>query len=177
MSSRSRLSSALAVSIEPLDHDAASQAIETPRALLLEYGRFVTEAEGAAHFCFGKLQGEIDSLPDTYRNQGGEMLLAYVNGQPAGCVTWRALSSIVSTCEMKRFWVSPAFRGLGVGERLVLAAIEQAAQAGFDAMYLDTFPGTMKSAFDMYRRLGFTPCDPFNNSTFEGIVFMRRSLK
>jgi hypothetical protein len=28
----------------------------------------------------------------------------------------------------------------------------------------------------MYLRLGFTPCDPYNDSTFEGIVFMRRPL-
>jgi GNAT superfamily N-acetyltransferase len=166
----------LAVSIEVLGRDATPDSIETARVLLLEYGRFVIAAEGAAQFCFGKLQEEVDGLPDTYRKRGGEMLLAYADCEAAGCVTWRALSSIVNTCEMKRFWVRPSFRGLGIGERLLLAAIEQAAQAGFDAMYLDTFPGTMKSAFDMYLRLGFTPCDPYAD-IYEGIVFMRRSLK
>jgi putative acetyltransferase len=166
----------LAITIEALGSGASPQDIENARALLLEYGRFVTEAEGAPHFCFGKLQEEVDGLPDTYRKQGGEMLLAYADREAAGCVTWHALSSVVNTCEMKRFWVRPGFRGLGLGERLVLAAIEQAAQAGFEAMYLDTFPGTMKSAYEMYRRLGFTPCDPYNDSSFEGVVFMRRPL-
>ena len=167
----------MAISIEVLAHDAPPHIIESARALLLEYGRFVTEAEGPAHFCFGKLQQEIDGLPDFYRKQGGEMLLAYVGAQPGACVTWRAIPDIGGGCEMKRLWVRPAFRGLGAGEQLVGAAIEHATQAGFDAIYLDTFPETMKSACDMYRRLGFVPCDPYNDSTYEGIVFMRRPLK
>jgi putative acetyltransferase len=166
----------MAIHIEVLRPEAGPQAIIDARVLLLEYGRFVSEAEGAAHFCFGRLHEEVDGLPDFYRKQGGEMLLAYVDGAAAGCVTWRTLSSVVNSCEMKRCWVRPAFRSLGLGERLVLAAIEQAAQGGFEAMYLDTFPGTMKSAYNMYRRLGFTPCDPYNDSDFDGIVFMRRPL-
>ena len=164
------------VVIKPLAPDAAPQVIEAARALLLEYGSFVTEAEGPAHFCFGKLREEVDGLPETYRKQGGEMLVAYVDGEAAGCVTWHSLSSVVSTCEMKRLWVRGAFRGLGIGEQLVLAAIDQATHAGFEAMYLDTFPGTMKSAFEMYLRLGFAPCDPYHDSNFDGIVFMRRAL-
>jgi putative acetyltransferase len=167
----------VAVTIAVLAHDADPQTIESARLLLLEYGHFVTDAEGPAHFCFGKLQEEVDGLPNSYRSQGGEMLLAYVDGQAAGCVTWHTLSSIVSTCEMKRLWVRPAFRGLKLSEQLVLTAIDHAGRAGFDAMYLDTFPGTMKSAYDMYLRLGFTSCDPYNDSAFDGIVFMRRPLR
>ena len=164
------------VSIEALAADAAPQAIEDARALLLEYGRFVTEAEGDAHFCYGKLQEEIDGLPDFYRKHGGEMLLAYVDDAAAGCVTYRAIPRISGTCEMKRLWVRPGFRGSRLSERLVLTAIEHASSTGFDAMYLDTFPGTMKSAFEMYLRLGFKPCAPFNDSHFEGLVFMHRPL-
>jgi putative acetyltransferase len=166
----------LVFTIEALGPGASPQAIQTARALLLEYGRFVTEAEGAAHFCFGKLQEEVDGLPDSYRRQGGEMLMAEVDGEAGGCVTYRGIATMAGACEMKRLWVRSAFRGWGLGERLILSAIEHAAAAGFDAMYLDTFPASMKSAFKMYLRLGFTPCAPYNDSTFEGIVFMRRPL-
>ena len=165
------------LSIQVLESDSAPQAIESARALLLEYGRFVNEAESPAHFCFGKLQEEVDGLPDSYRKQGGEMLLAHVDRDAAGCVTYRAVAAIPGACEMKRLWVRPPFRGLGLGEQLTLAAIGHATRAGYDAMYLDTFPATMKSAFDLYRRHGFTPCDAYNDSDFEGIVFMRRPLK
>jgi putative acetyltransferase len=167
----------LAISIEVLGSDASAQAIETARTLLLEYGRFVTEAEGPTHFRFGALQEEIDGLPNTYRKQGGEMILAHVDCQAAGCVTWRAIPGIPGACEMKRLWVRPASRAFGLGEKLILAAIDHAARAGFDAMYLDTFPGTMKSAYGMYQRLGFTPCDAYSDSVYEGIVFMRRVLE
>jgi putative acetyltransferase len=166
----------LTFTIEALGPGASPQAIETARALLLEYGRFVTEAEGAAHFCFGKLQEEVDGLPDSYRRQGGEMLVAEVDGEAGGCVTYRGIATVASACEMKRLWVRRALRGSGLGEQLVVTAIERAASAGFSAMYLDTFPATMKSAFEMYLHLGFTPCAPYNDSTFEGIVFMRRPL-
>src|ERR1700758_1561580 len=167
MSSPSSLSSATAVSIEVLESAAAPEVIESARAMLLEYGRFVTEAEGPAHFCFGTLQEEVDSLPDHYRNQGGEMLLAYGDSKPAGCVAWRGLSSIPGGCEMKRLWVRPGFRGLKLGERLVLTTIEHATRAGYNAMYLDTFPTTMKAAFEMYVRFGFEPCVPYNDNIFE----------
>jgi len=177
MLSRSRPRFALAASIGALGSDAAPQTIEIARALLLEYGRFVTEAEGAAHFCFGKLEEEVNGLPDSYRRQGGDMLVAYVDGEAAGCVTYRGLPAVAGGCEMKRLWVRPAFRGSGLGEQLVLNVIERAALAGFDAMYLDTFPATMRSAFEMYLRLGFDPCDAYNNSAFEGISFMRRALR
>ena len=165
----------MAITIEALGAGASPQAIEDARALLLEYGRFVTEAEGAAHFCFGKLREEVDGLPDSYRKQGGDMLVAHSDGEAAGCVTYRGITNISGGCEMKRLWVRPAFRGTGLGERLVVSAIERAA-AGFNEMYLDTFPATMKSAYEMYLRLGFTPCDPYNDSDFDGIVFMRRTL-
>ena len=177
MSNHSGLRSRLAVSVEVLASDATPEIIESARSLLLEYGRFVTEAEGPAHFCFGTLQEEIDSLPDTYRNQGGEMLLAYADGQPAGCVTWRAIPGIDGACEMRRLWTRETLRGLNLGEKLVLAAVDHATLAGYNAMYLDTFPGTMRSAFELYLRLGFEPCGPYNDSRYEGIAFMRRPLK
>jgi putative acetyltransferase len=167
----------LLVSIEALAADAGAQAIEDARALLLEYGQFVTEAEGPAHFCFEKLQEEIDGLPDHYRKHSGEMLVAYADGAAAGCVTYRAIPGIGGACEMKRLWVRPAFRGARLSERLVLTSIERAAAGGFDAIYLDTFPATMRSAYEMYLRLGFKPCAPYHDSDFEGLVFMRRELK
>ena len=164
------------VAIEALSSTASPETIETARALLLEYGRFVTEAEGEAHFRFGKLQEEADGLPDFYHKQQGEMLLAWADRDAAGCVTYRAIPRIGGACEMKRLWVRPEFRGSRLSERLVRTAIERAAWAGFDAMYLDTFPGTMRSAYEMYLRLGFKACAPFHDSDFEGLVFMRRSL-
>jgi putative acetyltransferase len=164
------------VRIEAVNAASSAATIETARALLLEYGIFVLNAEGPARFCFGKLEDEANGLPGSYVAQGGEMLLAWIDGEAAGCVTYRALTGAPGGCEMKRLWVRSAFRGTGLGERLTQAVFDRARNAGYAAVYLDTVPGTMGSAYRMYQRLGFIECPPFHNSATTGMVFMRRPL-
>jgi ribosomal protein S18 acetylase RimI-like enzyme len=177
------------IRIEGLSPASDAAAVEAGRALLLEYGRFVLESEGPARFCFGKLEQEVAGLPDGFAAQRGELLLAWVDGVAAGCVTYRALSAGSDTgsntgsefgsgaCEMKRLWVRPAFRGSGLGERLVEALLERARDAGFKAVCLDTVPANMGSAYRMYLRLGFAECAPYHENFMDGLTFMRRSLE
>jgi putative acetyltransferase len=162
--------------IEPLNTASSAATIEAARALLLEYGHFVLEAEGPARFCFGKLEDEAKGLPGSYAAQGGEILLAWMDGEAAGCVTYRALAGVPGGCEMKRLWARPAFRGTGLGERLTQEVFDRARLAGYDAVYLDTVPETMGAAWRMYQRLGFVECPPFHGSATTGMVFMRRGL-
>ncbi len=173
--------------IEVVDERSAAATVETAREMLLEYGRFVLAAEGPARFCFGKLEDEAKGLPESYRQQGGELLLAWVKPErnattdvteevAAGCVSYRALKTRPGGCEMKRLWVRPGFRGLGIGEQLTQALLERAREAGFEAVYLDTFPKAMGSAYAMYLRLGFEECEPYHASATVGMVFMRRGL-
>jgi putative acetyltransferase len=164
------------VKIEVIDAASSAASIEAARALLLEYGRFVLEIEGPARFCFEKLEDEAKGLPDSYAVAGGELLLAWVNGVAAGCVTYRALAGPARGCEMKRLWVRPEFRGLALGERLTLELFERARLAGFEAVYLDTVPATMGAAYRMYLRMGFVECAPFHRSATEGMMFMRHDL-
>jgi ribosomal protein S18 acetylase RimI-like enzyme len=164
------------VTIEALSDGSDAVSIEAARALLLEYGRFVLESEGPARFCFGKLQDEIDGLPGGFIGLGGELLLAWVDGIAAGCLTYRALPAVSGGCEMKRLWVRPEFRGSGLGERLILELCERAGTAGYAAVYLDTMPASMGPAYRMYQRLGFAECAPYHVGIAEGVVFMRREL-
>jgi putative acetyltransferase len=164
------------VRFEFLNRDSSADSVEAARTLLLEYGRFVLAAEGPARFCFGRLEDEAKGLPDSYASMGGELLLAWVNGGAAGCVTYRTMGGVSGGCEMKRLWVRPGFRGLGIAERLTLQLCERARLAGFDAVYLDTMPESMGAAYRMYQRLGFVECAPFHENTAEGLVFLRRSV-
>jgi putative acetyltransferase len=163
--------------IEVLDQSSNTASIEAARALLLEYGEFVLAVEGAARFCFGKLEEEVKGLPGTYSRLGGQLLLAWLGGTAAGCITYRALPWIPRGCEMKRLWVRPRFRGSQLGERLTSALFEHARRDRFTAVYLDTVPETMGPAYRMYRRLGFVECAPFHGSGTAGMVFMRRPLE
>jgi ribosomal protein S18 acetylase RimI-like enzyme len=176
------------IRIEAVGAESSAATVETVRELLLEYGRFVLEAEGPARFCFGKLEDEAKGLPGSYRAEGGELLLAWTkkNKQDAvtdmteevaaGCVSYRALKARAGGCEMKRLWVRPGYRGWGLGERLTQELLVRARAAGYEAVYLDTFPAAMGSAYGMYLRLGFEECEPYHESKTEGLVFMRRVL-
>jgi putative acetyltransferase len=162
--------------IEALTEASDAASIEAARVLLMEYGRFVLAAEGPARFCFGRLEDEAKNLPRSYAAQRGELLLGWVGDAPAGCVTYRALSTVTGACEMKRLWVRPEFRGMSLGERLIQDLITRARGAGFHSIYLDTMPASMNAAYGIYLRLGFAECAPFHESTAEGLVFMCRRL-
>jgi ribosomal protein S18 acetylase RimI-like enzyme len=164
------------IAIHLLDQSSDEPSIEAARALLIEYGQFVLSVEGPARFCFGKLDDEARGLPGSFAPPENGLLLAYVDGQAAGCVTWRAMAAIPGGCEMKRLWIRAAFRGLRLGESLTLELLKQAADAGYSTVYLDTFPETMGSAHRMYRRLGFVECERFHNNATPGIAFMRKDL-
>lgn len=150
------------------------------RELLLEYGRFVLAQPGAARFCFGALEQEAARLPQSYLEQRGGLLLAFVHREPAGCVAWRALapSSVVvpHACEMKRLWTRPSARGLGLGRILAEAVLARAAAAGYKAMYLDTAPASMAAAHRMYLALGFTPCPAYNDNPVEELAYLVKFL-
>jgi GNAT superfamily N-acetyltransferase len=102
------------------------------------------------------------------------LLLALVNDQPAGCVALRPLTDGV--CEMKRLFVPPAFRGQGIGRKLAEQVIAEARLIGYAAMKLDTLP-RLKSATDLYTKLGFSPCPPYYDTPFKETVFLELPLR
>jgi GNAT superfamily N-acetyltransferase len=154
--------------------------VASARALLLEYGSFVVAQPGAARFCFGSLEQEAARVPLGYLEQNGGCLLATVDGKPAGFVAWRALAPstqiVDAAWEMKRLWVRPVARGLGMGRLLTEAVISRAIAAGRKAIYLDTAPASMSSAHRMYLEMGFIPCAPYNSTLVDDLVWMVKPL-
>lgn len=116
---------------------------------------------------------ELVALPGQYAPPSGDLLLAKVNGEVAGCVALRALDQ--STLEMKRLYVQPSARGMGLGKRLVEAAISLARQSGYAELRLDTL-ASMASAQALYRTLGFVEIPPYGNSFLPGTRFFALSL-
>jgi GNAT superfamily N-acetyltransferase len=78
---------------------------------------------------------------------------------------------------MKRLWVSPEFRGLRLGRRLVEEALAWAGREGFEAMYLDTVPAAMPDANKLYASLGFSPVERYNKNTAAGVEFFSRPIR
>ncbi|EEQ90265.1 acetyltransferase, variant 3 [Blastomyces dermatitidis ER-3] len=74
-------------------------------------------------------------------------------------------------CELKRLYVTPAARGLGVGKALVNAMLAVARQIGYEEVRLDTLPD-MREAIAMYRGMGFGVVEKYYETAIEGTVFL-----
>jgi len=116
---------------------------------------------------------ELASLPGQYAPPTGALLLVNVAGESAGCVALRALDP--TTLEMKRLYVRPTIRGLGLGKKLVAAAIAIARSRRFAELRLDTL-ATMESAQALYRGMGFVEIPPYGKAFLPGTKFYGLSL-
>lgn len=118
---------------------------------------------------------EMAAMPGKYASPGGELLLARgADGAPLGAVALRPVEP-AGCCEMKRLYVAPAGRGLGVGEALVRALLNEARRIGYREIRLDTLP-SMAAAFALYRKLGFVEMDPYYDTPVAGTRFLRLAL-
>jgi len=117
---------------------------------------------------------ELAGLPGKYAEPKGALLLACDNaGAPLGCIALRPLDEDV--CEMKRLFLKPEARGLGLGRALAEAIIAAARDRGYRELRLDTLP-SMTSAIALYEGLGFERIAPYYAPTPDGTVFMALKL-
>jgi ribosomal protein S18 acetylase RimI-like enzyme len=127
--------------------------------------------------CFQDFEGEITNLPGDYASPRGALLLAKVNDAIAGCCALRPLDSsdYVNAAEMKRLYVRPAFRGLGVGRQLAEAILDKARIGGYDSVLLDTLDD-MEIARAMYKELGFKEIPPYYHNPLAGAHYLKVNL-
>jgi GNAT superfamily N-acetyltransferase len=99
---------------------------------------------------FQQFESELKSLPGKYAPPSGVLLLA-INGQKTlGCGALRRSGPIEKhTCEMKRLYVRPEARGLGLGKQIASQLIQEAVRLGYCSMVLDTLD-KLKAAIYLY---------------------------
>jgi ribosomal protein S18 acetylase RimI-like enzyme len=127
--------------------------------------------------CFQGFDAEIKNLPGEYVEPSGLLILALVDGQPAGCCALRPLtaSDHLNACEMKRLYVRPAFRGFGLGEQLVRRVMMQAQMSGYATMLLDTL-SDMETARTLYHDAGFVEVAPYYHNPLPGAHYLMADL-
>jgi ribosomal protein S18 acetylase RimI-like enzyme len=144
--------------------------LEATGRLFEEYG-----ASLGIDLGFQGFAAELAGLPGAYARPAGTLLLARdADGAPLGCVGLRPIRP-EGCCEMKRLYVAPRGRGLGLGRALVEAAAAAAARLGYREIRLDTLPD-MAEAIALYRRSGFRPIAPYYDTPVAGTLFLARAL-
>jgi ribosomal protein S18 acetylase RimI-like enzyme len=121
---------------------------------------------------------ELASLPGKYGPPRGCILIAWRSHghklEAIGCAALRTLDA--RTCEMKRMFVRPSYRGYGIGRMLAEGLISRAKAFGYEAMRLDS-SSDFKAAVGLYQSLGFQPIDRYNDDPLPCTVFMELDLR
>jgi GNAT superfamily N-acetyltransferase len=133
------------------------------RELLEEYiawdatqlGQLGLDAQAALDFYFAS--GKED-LPGVYAPPDGRMLLASYSAQTAGCGAFHRMTA--DTCELRRMYVRPEFRGKQIGRQLANELLVGAREAGYSIMRLETTT-YLDRAIALYSALGFRTCQPY----------------
>ncbi len=166
--------------------------IEATRAIFRDYAQSL-----AVDLCFQNFDEEVASLPGEYEEPRGNLLLALVAttdervaseapvlqranagmAHVAGCCALRPLDTAdyPNAAEMKRLYVRPAFRGLGLGRQLVEATLDAARSAGYACVLLDTLDD-MESARALYEDLGFVDVPPYYHNPIAGSHYLKVDL-
>ncbi len=142
--------------------------VEAVRRLFVEY----QESLGV-DLCFQGFDRELAELPGDYAPPEGSLLVARAEDGIVACVALRRLDP--QTCEMKRLYVRPTQRGLGLGRGLAEAVIAEARRIGYVQMRLDTLP-SMNEAAALYEHLGFRDIEPYTANPVPGARFLQLEL-
>ncbi len=150
----------------------SEEPLDAARALIREYADSL-----GVDLCFQHVEQELAGLPGEYAAPAGALLVVWVDGQPAGCGAIRALPDVdyPNACEMKRLFVRRAFRRFGLGRMLAQALIEQAQQAGYSTLLLDTLDD-MEAARGLYAELGFEEIAPYYFNPLAGAHYLKVDL-
>jgi DNA-binding MarR family transcriptional regulator/GNAT superfamily N-acetyltransferase len=103
------------------------------------------------------------ALPHEVRPPAGQFFVAYLHDEPIGCGAVKHHPD--APAEIKRMWIAPQARGLGLGRRL-LDTLEACAKAGGARVAHIETSAVLSEALSLYRSTGWVEVQPFNDEPF-----------
>ena len=104
-----------------------------------------------AESCFVSFDKELNDLTGYY--SGGAIIVGYEEDKPIACVAIRKISD--ETCEGKRLFIKPEYRGKGYARIMLKAMTDKAFELGFKELVFTTKPDVMSIGYGLYKRLGY----------------------
>jgi len=163
-SNRERLLAAIAEVERSLRATLVDIAVEDPRHpdVVHCFTRYAKELD--ARFAGGFDAGiSISANPEELTPPAGYCVVARLRGLPIGCGALKLHGA--APAELKRMWVDPTSRGLGVGRRLLESLEALARENGVRVLHLET-NRALREAIELYRKAGFVEVAPFNDEPF-----------
>src|SRR5829696_1156348 len=163
-SNRERLLAAIAEVERSLRATLVDIAVEDPRHpdVVHCFTRYAKELD--ARFAGGFDAGiSISANPEELTPPAGYCVVARLRGLPIGCGALKLHGA--APAELKRMWVDPTSRGLGVGRRLLESLEALARENGVRVLHLET-NRALREAIEWYRKAGFVEVAPFNDEPF-----------
>ena len=150
---------------------SSGKDFEDARRLFVAYAQWLN-----VDLTFQDFRKELDSLPAMYSAPKGGILLARDSeGNAIGCIGFRPFRSGGKICEMKRLYVLPEGRGLGLGRLLVGTVLDKAKACGFIEIRMDSLPH-MVEAISLYKQLGFEAIPSYFYNPHGEAVFVAKEL-
>ena len=148
------------------------QDMRQVRAIFSEYAQSLD-----VDLRFQSFDEELANLPGGYAPPQGALLLAWVGDTLVGSVALRSITEVdyANAAEMKRLYVRPAFRGLGLGRMLSEAILDRARELGYSCVLLDTLDD-MEAARALYEELGFEEIPPYYHNPIAGAHYLKVDL-
>jgi DNA-binding MarR family transcriptional regulator/GNAT superfamily N-acetyltransferase len=187
-----RLSNELASSIlDPLDESERARLADAARTVerLLRASQIVVDVEDAsspdARWCLEQYYATLAerfetgydaarAIPATAEEMSpprGAFLVARLHGEPVGCGGLKGYDD--APPDIKRMWVAPAVRGLGLGRRLLRELELHARAGGAKAVRLET-NRSLTEAIALYRASGYVEVPAFNDEPHAHLWFEKR---
>ncbi|MGP8076462.1 MAG: GNAT family N-acetyltransferase [Thermoplasmata archaeon] len=154
-----------------------SKDIDNVRRYFQEYRQWIADHRDphASGISAGlaSIDRQIAELPGAYGPPRGEVLLAFMKGEPVACDALRELGPKVG--EIKRLYIRPDHRGVEFGLRLTSAILGRARELGYGRIRVDTL-STMTAAIQFYKQLGFRPIPAYWPHPARGALFLENDL-